>query len=214
MSEDKKYLVYKLTSPSGKHYIGFTSRSLEHRVAGHLDAYRRCIQRGQPLSRFYSACKKYPVKLWQREILFESSVKEEATDVEKRMIKEYNTQDQNYGYNIADGGMGGLIGTGQLGRHWKIKDTSNMHKPKTKTKKLLLAHERHKGEGNYQFEGWYITPWGNFSSLQEAISNAKVKRQNGEITISDEHTLQKYCKTHCNIPLNKSGTPDTSSVER
>lgn len=188
------YLVYKLISPSGKFYIGYTSKSLTCRVSKHIEAYKRTIKKGEYLTPFYIALSKYSMELWEKEILFKGFSKEEAHCKERQYIQQLKTQNRKVGYNVAKGGSGGLIGTGQLGKHWKIKDTSNMHGSKTKTEKVLLAYQRRRGHRNYQFKGWYITPWGKFSTIIKAVAVAQEKRKTGQIVVTDGHTLRKYCK--------------------
>ena len=102
-------------------------------------------------------------------------------------------------------GNGGLIGTGQVGRHWKIRDTSNMKKPKTKTEKVISGHKRRMGKNNYQFKGFIKTPWGTFETKELAIIAAKIERNCGNRNvITDGNTIRKYLN-NLDMPLNKTG---------
>jgi hypothetical protein len=93
-------------------------------------------------------------------------------------------------------GDGGLIGTGQLGKHWKIKDTSKMSKKKTKTEEWYRGKKKTAGKNNYQFKGMIKTPWGVFESGKEAVAEGKVQRDLGNTeVITDSNTLRKYLQT-------------------
>jgi hypothetical protein len=97
-------------------------------------------------------------------------------------------------------GLGG--GAGKVGRRWKIKDTSNMGGTKTKTTKMRNAHAQNRDEGNYQFKGWYITPWGRFASLVAATKKAKeIKKSNSNaFVMTDGASVIRYC-TESQKPL-------------
>lgn len=93
---DKKYKVYKYTSPSGKVYIGQTCRSLKDRAyegKGYIHS-----------TFFYSAIKKYGFENFSCEILKDNLTLEEANYWETYYIAFYKTTDRQYGYNISPGG--------------------------------------------------------------------------------------------------------------
>lgn len=101
--------------------------------------------------------------------------------------------DSSWANLTVEQGDGGLIGTGQLGKNWKIKDTTNMHGPKTKTEAWHQSREKIKGKRNYQFKGYIQTPWGTFETGIDAIVEGKKLRDNGNINvITDGSTLRKY----------------------
>lgn len=106
---------------------------------------------------------------------------------------------------VPEQGDGGWIND-QTGKTWKIKDTSNMGsgnrgKPMSKNRK-----EKTKGDKNWQCKGYYITPWGEFSTLSEVVTEAKLLREQGsKYVITDHETLRCYCKKYNNRPLNKEG---------
>lgn len=104
------YIVYQLTSPSGKIYIGMSGKTLEDRIRVHLIDRQRLINRGKHLPRFYSALGKYPIDQWTQRVLYEGLTKEVAQHHERTLIATLNTQDPTYGYNMADGGTGGNTG--------------------------------------------------------------------------------------------------------
>ena len=88
-------VIYQLTSPSGKSYIGQTMRPIEKRMKEHFKCPGCCIA-------LENAIKKYGVHM-EYEILIE--VNDDLLDLyEARMIDVYNTMEP-HGYNIRAGGM-------------------------------------------------------------------------------------------------------------
>lgn len=88
---ERKWKVYKLTSPSGKSYVGITSQRPEDRWHNGK-GYRK----NDHLMR---AIKKYGWDNFTHEILYDNLSHEEAVSQEKRLISELNLIDANYGYN-------------------------------------------------------------------------------------------------------------------
>lgn len=97
MKNDRKYCVYRYTSPSGKFYIGLTGRSLNRRAGEDGKRYNGCPS-------FWNAIQKYGFENFKREILFDSLTKEEAEQKEIEMIAKYKSNQKEYGYNVAIGG--------------------------------------------------------------------------------------------------------------
>lgn len=98
----KTYIIYKLTSPSGKSYIGQTTRNIEDRVGEHFFY----AAKQETNHKFYNALKKYPNKEdWLiEEIDNTASSVEELNELEIRYIAAYDTF--NSGYNSTLGGFG------------------------------------------------------------------------------------------------------------
>lgn len=116
-----KFTVYKHVSPSGKVYIGITSQSVNKRWNnGH--GYRHNEY-------FYRAILKYGWDNFKHEILFTGLTKEQAEQKEIELIKLYNSTDNNYGYNIQNGGNY----TGKHSESSKLKMSISQRK-KTVTK--------------------------------------------------------------------------------
>ena len=92
----RDYKVYKHTTPSGKVYIGITHRNPLTRWAGGFGYKTQAY--------FWRAIVKYGWINIKHEILYEGLTKKEAKEIEVRLIKEYNSQDINCGYNIMPGG--------------------------------------------------------------------------------------------------------------
>lgn len=92
----KGYFVYKHTSPSGKVYIGITSKNPKIRWNyGHN--YKHSVG-------FWNAIQKYGWCNIKHEILYSGLTKQDAETIEKELIKKYRSTDSNFGYNILEGG--------------------------------------------------------------------------------------------------------------
>lgn len=92
----KTYCVYKHTSPHGKVYIGITCQLPCQRWA-----------RGQGYRNnwhFYNAIKKYGWDNFQHEILFAELTQEEAAQKEIELIAQYDSANEEHGYNRDYGG--------------------------------------------------------------------------------------------------------------
>ena len=98
--DERKYSVYKHTSPSGKVYIGITSLTPEDRWKS---GYRDC-------KAFNRAIEKYGWENIKSEILFIGLDRDTACQKEIELIKEYNSTDPDYGYNISKGGKAPTLG--------------------------------------------------------------------------------------------------------
>lgn len=92
-------IVYKLTSPSGKSYIGYTTKTLQERFEGH------CKNKKSHLY-IVKAIRKYgPDSFITEEIDWTKTV-EEAKIKEIYWIKYYDTNNPEKGYNMTKGGDG------------------------------------------------------------------------------------------------------------
>lgn len=88
---DESYVVYKHTVPNGKIYIGITKELPEqrwHNGAGYKDNIS-----------FWKDILFYGWSNIIHEILFQGLSKKEAKKKEAELIVEYNTTDENFGYN-------------------------------------------------------------------------------------------------------------------
>src|ERR1700761_1029769 len=95
-------IVYKLTSPSGKVYIGQTGYKLCIRLAQHSHAAKKGIQ-----SKIARALRKYSLDKWSKQILFEGT----AEECWLKEIEYISLNDSiKSGYNISTGGKSGATG--------------------------------------------------------------------------------------------------------
>ena len=139
-------------------------------------------------------------------IIGEYSTKEELQQAGLYYSKLYNVVDDYTWANLTEEkGDGGLIGTGQLGKTWRIKNTSNMKKSKTQTEVRIQSYKKISGKNNYQFKGLIKTPWGIFDTGLDAITEGKKLRALGKTeVITDGNTLRKYLQSLDTV-LNSQG---------
>lgn len=95
--EEKKYYVYVHTNKTnGKKYFGITCQKpikRWNRGNGYISSVM-----------FYRAIQKYTWNGFEHEILFSGLSENEAKQKEIELIANYNTTDDNFGYNISKGG--------------------------------------------------------------------------------------------------------------
>lgn len=99
--------LYKLTSPSGKSYIGISSKTLDFRWRQHkYNANKgRASERDEDCAALYSAMRKYPVEQFGVEVLMESDDWEILKREEIKAIAHHGTFSPG-GYNLTRGGDG------------------------------------------------------------------------------------------------------------
>lgn len=130
-------------------------------------------------------------------ILGQYQTKQELYEAGLYYSKLFNVvNDYNWANLTEEKGDGGLIGAGQLGKTWKIKDTSKMKGSKTKTAAWYAGKEKTAGRNNYQFKGQIKTPWGIFDTSLEAVTEGKkLRAQGNNEVITDGNTLRKYLQS-------------------
>ena len=118
------YIVYCHTNKiNNKRYIGITSRKPERRWKNGEGYYHN--------QHFYSAIKKYGWHNFMHEILYCDLNKEDAWEIEKNLIKEYDTTNPEKGYNLGTGGEHGAEGS---------KRTAEQNKRKSKQMKVVMKN--------------------------------------------------------------------------
>lgn len=101
------WTVYKHTFPDGKVYIGITGMDPEKRWCnGHGYLGRVDGKYNQPL--IAHAIVKYGWSNILHEIVANGLSEKEAGNMEKELVEKYQSNNSNYGYNAADGGVGGF----------------------------------------------------------------------------------------------------------
>lgn len=95
---DRKWAVYMHTSPSGKTYVGITSKKDPRDRWGH----NGILYKYNTL--FWNAIQKYGWDNMKHEILYENLEEMEAKNMEIMLISMYKSADMSY--NISDGGDG------------------------------------------------------------------------------------------------------------
>ena len=129
-SPKNKWCVYRHTSPSGKVYIGITSKNPEIRWCKGI-GYHKHIYFGRAIA-------KYGWDNIKHEILLKDISKSEAIYTERYLIKWYKSH--NLSYNITDGGDGvsGIIFSKES--RDKISTALTGIKRGSETRKLLSKH--------------------------------------------------------------------------
>ena len=95
------YIYMHKNKINGKIYIGQTCQKPEYRW-NHGEGYKESPY-------FYQAIKKYGWDNFEHIILFEGLTASEANQKEIDLIKEYNTMNENFGYNCQAGGQSRVI---------------------------------------------------------------------------------------------------------
>lgn len=96
----KSWIVYcYINKINNKRYFGITSRSLEERAGANGINYKSCVK-------FYNAILKYGFDNFDRIELYKNIDENNAKSIERSLIYQYKTTDNNYGYNITEGGEG------------------------------------------------------------------------------------------------------------
>lgn len=127
------WTVYIHKFPNGKVYIGITSKSAEKRWRDGKGYKTQKLM--------WKAIKKYGWNNIEHLVLYENLEETEAKSKEKELIKQYNSNDRKYGYNLTIGGDG-VIGytytdeakekmrQAQLGHKASTEAIENMKKAK------------------------------------------------------------------------------------
>ena len=120
-------VIYKLTSPSGKSYVGQTVQALAKRIGGH-----RCRSRCFAV---HAAIKKYGLANMKIEVLMDNVPTNDLDEWEDFFIKEHRTMKPN-GYNL----MKGRFEEDKAARYarWKViaKEFSNTESFKQKKREM------------------------------------------------------------------------------
>lgn len=174
--QERKWCVYKHTNKiNGKVYIGQTCLKITDRWL-HGKGYVGCTY-------FYNAIQKYGWDNFEHEILFENLTKEKANELEKQMIKDYNSMDKEYGYNLMSGGV--------------------YSQPCDETKEKM--RKAHSGKNNH-FYGKHHTKESIEKIRQKKLGSklseetkAKISKGNKGKIVSEE-TRRKIGETHKGLP--------------
>ena len=97
MIDNNKYTVYIHTDPDNKKYVGLTRRNPEDRCK---NGYGYASNNNQ---KFYDAIKEIGWENFTHEIIAENLSREEAEQLERELIYQYDTTNDECGYNILDG---------------------------------------------------------------------------------------------------------------
>lgn len=152
------FLLYRLISPSGKSYIGLTSKSFRQRFNRHKHSINSKSGYCKKLSQ---AFKKYPVNTWNYEILYSIEDKLTAQNEEIEYIKLYDSIEN--GYNILKGGSLGRLGikhTDETIRKIRLANTGVKHSEERRRYNSLIQ------------KGKKLTPE-HVEKIRQAVLNRK-----------------------------------------
>ena len=179
--------IYKLTSPSGKSYVGKTTN-----LYARLNQYKNLHCEGQGY--LYNALKKYGLENFKIELLEEVQgddidlVEKMLNEIEIKYIAEFGVNDRSLGYNIAKGGVGGThseetkrkIGEGNRGKvrteEFKNAVTARMKGVPKSAESNLKRSTSMKGKNavpisQFTKQGEFIRHW---DSVTEALTALKM----------------------------------------
>lgn len=156
--------IYKLTSPSGKSYIG-QSTDLDKR----LNQYKNLDCKGQIY--LYKALLKYEWNNFEVEILWSIDcdfpyIKTLLNKLEIEYIKQYNSY--NSGYNLTKGGEGGLLGykhTEEARKKMSEAQKGKKHLEETKLK-MSKSNKSKNPVLQYDLSGVFIKRWDSTKEAQ------------------------------------------------
>lgn len=93
------FYVYKIINiKNGKIYIGLTTVPIEMRWANHIRDSKRCNRH------LYKSMRKYGIENFKIEVIDETDDFKKLGSLERKYIREYNSTDENIGYNLTHGG--------------------------------------------------------------------------------------------------------------
>lgn len=200
-------VIYKITSPSGKVYIGQTIGSKEKRWKEHLeDAHRTYKDHCKVLNK---AIRKYGDDNFKVELV-EECLDEELDDKEAEYITQYNSQVPN-GMNIK---LGGSSGKHHEDTKKKISDSLKGRIVSTETREKLSQTKnpdfpmylQKVASGGYRVCGHPMGPESRFLStantdednLQRALSYLEQLNNLKEAIVVQERVLEKYIQKYGN----------------
>lgn len=131
-SPEAHYTVYKLTSPSGKIYIGCTGMRPKRRWQNGKGYIRNTVLNSDITTFGWDA--------FTKEILCEKLIKEGAEAIEKRLIEVLDTRNPEKGYNVYTGGAhrGAKISTEGAARYSKAIKAAYQKDPSLR-KRISIA---------------------------------------------------------------------------
>lgn len=189
-NEERKYCVYKHTSPSGKNYIGITSLRPIERWGSDGRGYLGKNKNGdfrQPA--MANAVIKYSNwNEWQHNIIATNLSSAEAKKMEQELIAKYQSDDNKYGYNISPGGEGTRhseetkrkISESKMGSHASESarlNMSNSQKRRWNKDARDEASKRYAGEGNPMYG---VHRYGDLNPMYGKIHSDDAKKKISE----------------------------------
>ena len=174
MQQDKNYSIYKLTSPDNKVYIGCTSQNPKDRWD-----YGNKYHHNKELT---DDIRLFGWDDFEHEILYSDLPEEKAYELERDLIREYNSCDPKCGYNKTRGGKinPGIIRSADYRKHLSDRMAGENHP--FYGKHLSDEHRQRISESN-----------------RGHVVSEETRRKIGEANrgrIKNEETIRKWRKSH------------------
>lgn len=117
-----KYVIYKINFPNNKVYIGLT-KNLRKRIDSHMHSSNS--KKSRPIFNAIKVFKDYLTF----EILEKDLNLNQAEEFEKKYIKQYNSDNIQFGYNLSPGGSSGSIMSESGKQKWKEQMQKHFSNP-------------------------------------------------------------------------------------
>ena len=184
---------------NNKLYVGKTQHTIKERWKSHVSD----MKNNKGNSKLYNAMNKYGIDNF-RIFVFEYTNFINLNDREKYWIEILEPE-----YNITKGGSGGRTWQGIVKKTWKLSDEAKENIRKGVLKRFnegfrYTHYDNMRGENNPMVKGFYITPWGEFTSDTKAAIQGRKEKKKGFTVITDPATIKKYCKNSNLVFGNKS----------
>lgn len=169
------YIVYRhINKTNGKVYIGMTLQKVENRWKSGGGYHSRD---------FSEDIKKYGWDGFTHDVIANGLSKEDASELERILIKSFKSNDPKYGYNRTKGGdTGGMLGHNQsqavkqqISKALKSRAFSEEHKKHISESKTGVKHHLAKKVYQYAKDGTFIREW---DYMAHASKELKINKGN------------------------------------
>lgn len=196
-------IIYKITNQvNNKVYIGLTTETLQKRWSGHLQAYKTCKRH------LYESMRKYGIENFTIEEIDKADSFKELGELERKYIKEYNSQNPDKGYNLTAGGESNQLDANPRTK-LSVEDVKHIREIYSMCElRCKECWELYKNKISYSaFQKiWEGTTWKSIVPEIYTKENIEIHRsqiqnfgsQNGNAIYSDEEVLEirKYYVNH------------------
>lgn len=133
---ENSYTVYMHIFPNEKKYIGITGQKLKNRWRVNGNGYK-------PQKLVYRAIQKYGWENIKHVVIAENLSVNEASELERNIIAQYQTTNPNYGYNQSIGGENSPIGVKRSEETIRKLSISHIGQKNSKGRHLTEEQKQH-----------------------------------------------------------------------